>query len=140
MLTNLKTSPIMLPQNLIVDTREAVLEFHKHAVAIGEDVNVFTDEILHSLVNCLNTKDHAVYQLMEFAAEVEFGEYSHDNSPVLIHESCAGPIIDLGRVMFQQFQDLQLYNSAGDLLYDYHEFNHDVVGFHDLILQLIEDN
>jgi len=112
-----------LPQAIILDMGQPIVEFKQHLKSVKE-TEFFTNEIVHSIVNCLSTKEYADYELREFVAEVEFSEFMEEERPGLyIHCDLAGHIFDLGMTIKEQIDKLNLYNEYGELLYLFDETN-----------------
>jgi hypothetical protein len=77
-------------------------------------------EILRNLINyCLHGKQMAEYEIREFAALVEFGEYDNDEVFMRINPEHAPAILELGMAIWSQIRFLDLYDADGELLYHY---------------------
>ena len=112
-----------LPKAIVLDMHQPIKEFKQFLKSVAEK-EFFTNEIVHSIVNCLSTKEHAEYELREFVAEVEFSEFMEEDRPGLyIHCNLAGHIFDLGMTLKERIDQLNLYNDHGELLYLFDETN-----------------
>jgi hypothetical protein len=125
-----------LPDTVIVNIKNALDDFKRHARE-GNEFDFFAREILHSIVNCLDSKDLAHWQLQQFVAEIEFGEDLR-NDGVLIKDPHADAVMALGLAMLREIDQLHLYDENGHLPYEYDDPY--VEGFSDLLLTRINDD
>lgn len=124
-----------ITNKVIVNLKHAVTAFKKHAEQAGE-FNFFAQEILHTIVNCLENKDRAHYALREFVDEIEFGENLR-NQGVLIKDLHADAVFSFGLAVFAEINALGLFDADGNLPYEFDNPNND--NFNDLILSPVEN-
>lgn len=124
-----------LPDRVIVNVKNALDTFKRYAELAGE-FNFYAEEIIHSIVNCLNNRSMADWQLREFVAEIEFGEKLR-NDGVLIKDSHADAVLALGIAVLHELDQLHLYDQNGNLPYEYDD--PELKGFSDLLLSRIPD-
>lgn len=101
---------------VILDTFDDVKEFEKMMAANGQEEHMIA-HILDELVDCLSDESMADFNVREFAAKVEFGEYVDDANYFLIDPSMAIPIRVMGDRLRDIVNELGLYDEQGNLNY-----------------------
>lgn len=120
---------------VIVNLKRAVDDFQRHQKLAGE-MDFFSNEIIHSVVNCLDDKALAKQELETFVSEVEFCERMYNNGE-LLPNSHAAAVLALGLTVLEEITALNLYDEDGRLHYEY--VDPDIHGFSDLVLSRIDD-
>jgi hypothetical protein len=123
----------MLPDIIVLDTREIVKEFKRQMPAYCA-IDVLTLETLHAIVNCIQYKHMADYELREYAAQLEFDVdgsddvFTTDADVEQYMDKClkeAECVLELGMRIKKKIDELKIYDGDGCLNYSVYEEHYD---------------
>lgn len=114
----------MIPEIIILNAGDAIAEFKSFVISTNDwegSVDWFVNYIVSHVVGCIDTERRGEYELREFAAMIEFGEYANDETSHGIKEHYADSFLALGLSIFKQVRELGLYRETGEMLHVYYD-------------------
>ena len=123
-----------LPEMIILDTGPDVKKF-KEGLGSHETSEFYARDTINSIVNCLNDKSMADYELREYVAQIEFGVYDAieeigvelDQRRMVANLKEAERVLDLGMEIKKTIEAMGLYLPDGSLPYHFDEERHEEI-------------
>ena len=121
-----------IPEMVVLDTAPEVKQF-KNGLEEECAVEFYTRDTINSIINCLNDKKFANYELREYVAQIEFGEFDAIEEEIGIdleqrqtaNLKEAERILELGLSIQNKIESMGLYLPDGSLPYHFDEEKHE---------------